>query len=222
MSHPEPISSIDAAEAVPEVDNPLDIQRQLAKLEDIIFDGVRIPLSRYTLIDEEEVLDQLEAVQRSLPSAFQEALMILRQKDAILAETEQYAQQMLAAAEQQAAQMLNQTGIVRQAEMEAAQVRQGLQQESDAMREGILQEIAQMRQQAQQELDQMQQVALEECSDIQQGADEYAEQVLSGVERQLTEMIRIIRNGRQQLHGEDPAQRQPNRLPQRPTNQRLR
>ena len=213
MSNPEPISSLEAAS--PEADNPLDIQRQLSKLEDLIFDGIRIPLSRYTLIDEEDVLDQLEAVQRSLPSAFQEALMVLRQKETLIAEAEQYIQQMLATAEQQAAQMLNQTGIVRQAEMEAAQVRQGLQQESDAMRDSVMQEIAQMRQQAQQELDQMQQAAFAECEDIQQGADDYAEQVLSNVERQLSEMIRIIRNGRQQLHGEEAAPPQ-----QRPPQQR--
>ncbi|MGF1514830.1 MAG: hypothetical protein ACFB5Z_14200 [Elainellaceae cyanobacterium] len=204
MSHPEHLSSADSVDASSADGNPLDIQRQISKLEDIIFEGVRIPLSRYTLIDEEEVLDQLEEVQRSLPSAFQEALMIIRQKDAILAETEQYIQEMLAAAEQRAAHMLNQTGIVRQAEMEAAQVRQGIQQEGDAMREQILQEIEQRRQQAQQEIEQMQQMAIAECSDIQQGADEYAEQVLSSVERQLTDMVRIIHNGRQQLRS-DPS-----------------
>lgn len=213
MSHPEHLSSADSIDATPDTNNPLDIQRQISKLEDVVFEGVRIPLSRYTLIDEEAVLDQLEEIQRSLPAAFQEALMVIRQKDAIIAEAEHYIRDMLAAAEQQAAQMLNQTGIVRQAEMEAAQVRQGIQQESDAMQDKMLREIDQMRQQAQQELDQMQQLALNECDDIQRGADEYAEQVLTSVERQLTDMLRVIRNGRQQLHNEEPG-------PQRQTNQR--
>lgn len=205
-------------EANPPESNPLDIQRQMSKLEDIIFEGIRIPLSRYTLIDEEEVLDQLEEVQRSLPAAFEEALIVIRHKEAIIAEAEHYIQEMLAAAEQRAAQMLNQTGIVRQAEVEAAQVRQSLQQESDAMRESVMQEIDQRRQQAQQELDQMQEMAIAECDDIQRGADEYAEQVLSSVERQLTDMIRIIHNGRQQLNmdsatarpsSQPPSTRQP-------------
>ncbi len=207
VSHPEPLSSTNPIDVSPD-SNPLDIQRQISKLEDIIFEGVRIPLSRYTLIDEEEVLDQLEEVQRSLPAAFQQALILIQQKEAIIAEAEQYIQEMLAAAEQQAAQMLNQTGIVRQAEMEAAQVRQGIQQESDAMREGVMREIEQRRQQAQEELEQMQQVAIAECDDIQRGADEYAGQVLANVENQLTDMLRVIRNGRQQLHGEEPPSRQ--------------
>ena len=214
MSHPEPLPPVDAADSAPEAESPLDIQRQISKLEEIIFDGVRIPLSRYTLIDEEEVLDQLEAMQRSLPSAFREAMLVIRQKEMILAEAERYAQEMLAATEQRAAQMLNQTGIVRQAELEANQVRQGIQQESEAMREAMMRDMEQMRHQAQQELDQMQQVALAECEDIQQGADEYAEHVLSNVERQLTDMIRIIRNGRQQLHGEPALNRQAAPRPQ--------
>jgi hypothetical protein len=41
-----------------------------------------------------------------------------------------------------------------------------------------------------------------ECDDIQNGADDYADAVLTSIEQQLTEMLRVIRNGRQQLQPE--------------------
>ncbi len=45
----------------------------------------------------------------------------------------------------------------------------------------------------------MQRLALAECEEIQAGADEYADRVLKEMELQLAEMLRVIRNGRQQL-----------------------
>jgi hypothetical protein len=55
----------------------------------------------------------------------------------------------------------------------------------------------------------MRHMALEECEDIQNGADDYADAVLNSIEQQLSEMLRVIRNGRQQL--------QPEPLPDYPT-----
>jgi F0F1-type ATP synthase membrane subunit b/b' len=183
----------------------IDIQQELDRIEELLFDSPRIPFTQRTLVDEETLLAQLDLVRANLPSAFEEAAKIVRQRDALLLEAEEYAQEIAEAAERRADQILDEMGIIQQAELEASQIRKQVQQECEALQEKTLDEIERMRLQAQQELEQLRQMALMECEDIQNGADEYADAVLTNIEQQLGEMLRIVRNGRQQLQGEPPS-----------------
>jgi len=166
----------------------------------MILDSPRLIITRWTLVDEEQLLGQLDLVRVGLPDAFREAQEVLNHRDELLLQAEQYAQEIIEAAERQAAQITNEMGILRQAEMQAQQLRQQVQQECEAVRQQTVAEIEQMRRQAQKELEDMQHMALLECEGIQAGADEYADRVLRDMEAQLAEMLRVIRNGRQQLH----------------------
>lgn len=185
----------------------IDIHRELNRIEELVLDSPRIPLSNRTLIDEERLLEQLDAIRLALPMVLQEAMGVVQQKDAIFREAEKYAQEIIVSAEQRAVQILDETGLVRQAELEAAQTRQQLQQECEILRDELLAEMEQIRRQAQQEADDMRQMAIAECQEIQRGADDYADRVLSNMERQLMEMVSVVRNGRQQLQ-DDPNGRQ--------------
>lgn len=172
--------------------------------EILIVDSWHIPLTKRTVVDEEMMLAQLDLVRENLPKAFEDAEKIVRQREEILLQAEEYAQEIMEAAERRADQILDEMGIIQQAEMEANQIRKRVQQECEAIQEQTLAEIERMRLQAQQELEQMRLMALTECEDIQNGADDYADAVLTSIEQQLTEMLRVIRNGRQQLQGEPP------------------
>lgn len=182
----------------------IDIQRELNRLEEILFDSFHIPLTRRTLVDEELLLAQLDLVRENLPSAFEEAEKIVRQREEILLQAEEYAQEIMETAERRADEILDEMGLIQQAELEANQIRKRVQQECEAIQEQARAEIERMRLQAQQELEQMRQMALAECEDIQNGADEYADSVLDHLEQQLNEMLRVIRNGRNQLQPEPP------------------
>jgi F0F1-type ATP synthase membrane subunit b/b' len=192
----------------------VDIQQELNKLEELILDSPRIPLSRRTLVDEEQLLDQLDLVRLNLPAAFQEANEIILHKEEVLLEAEQYAQEIIADAERRAMQILDEMGLLRQAELEAQQIRQQVQQDCEQMQQQILVDIEQMRRRAQQDLEEMQRSAIAECEEIQRGADEYADSVLREMEQQLTEMMRVVRNGRQQIQVNQPV-RSPGMVPQR-------
>lgn len=185
----------------------IDIQRELNRLEEMILDSPRIPLTRRTLIDEEQVLDQLDLVRLNLPAAYLEAEEIIRRKEEILAQAERYAQEIIAAAEQEAAQILDEMGLVRQAKIEAEQIRRQVQEDCELVREQTLAELEQIRRAAQQEIEEMRMRALKECEEIQAGADDYAERVLRNIEQQLSDMLRVIQNGRQQLQQESAALR---------------
>jgi F0F1-type ATP synthase membrane subunit b/b' len=191
-----------------------DVFEALDQLEDCIADSPRIPLSGRNLVSEDELLDQLDAIRLSLPSAFQEAAQLIQQRDEILTEAELYAQEIVSTAEKQAAAILNDMTIIRQAEQQAQQVRSQVEQECAALRSKTLSEIEQLQMQARREWEQMREDAITECQGIQQDADSYAEQVLSRMERQFAEMLGVLQNGRQQLYNKqqrlldaDPARR---------------
>ncbi|MEM8639986.1 MAG: ATP synthase F0 subunit B [Cyanobacteria bacterium P01_G01_bin.54] len=182
-----------------------DVQAELNRLEELILDNPRIPFTRKTVIDEEQLLDHLDVIRMNLPGAFEEAIEIIRQKEEILLQAEEYAQGIIDNAQRQAVQALDEMTLLRQAELEANQIRQEVQQENEHLRQQALAEIEQMRMQAMQELEQMRQVVLDECDDIQDGADDYADAMLGRLEGQLGEMLRIIQNGRRQLSHEGSA-----------------
>lgn len=179
----------------------VDIQEELNRLEEMVLSSPHIPLTRRTLVDEEQLLDQVDFLRLNLPAALQEAQVIVEQQQEILLNAQQQADIIIQAAEAKAAQILNETAIVRQAELAAKQIQQQMQQEYIAAQEQNLFEIDQMRQQAEQELEQMRQKAIAESQEIQQGADDYADAVLNNLQQQHEEMLRIIYNGRQQLNG---------------------
>jgi F0F1-type ATP synthase membrane subunit b/b' len=181
-----------------------DIQQELNQLEEMIIDSPRIILSPWRLVDEDEILDQLDLVRLNLPKAFSQALDVLRQKEEILMDAEDYAQDIIETAQRRASEILDELGIIQQAQKEANQIRQQVQQECEQLQRSTLSEVEQMRRTAQQELEELRRLTLAECEDIQYGADEYADAVLNRIESQLSQMLTIIRNGRSQLKEDAP------------------
>lgn len=183
----------------------IDIQRELDRLEEMIIDSRHIPFTAIALVSEGKFLDQLDLVRVSLPEAVREAEEIVHHKEDILLQAEDYAEQIIEAAHERANQILDEMGLIRRAEQQAAEILAQVQEDCLALQEQTLSEIDQMRQAAQQELEQMRQQAIAEATEIQNGADDYADQVLDTMEQKLNEMLRVIRNGRQQLNGDQPS-----------------
>lgn len=179
----------------------LELQQQLQRLEEIIvLDGFKVPLSGgKTFINEDHVLTQLLAVERSIPETVHAAEKILNQRDEIIARAKQYAQELVKSAEQRAAQIADEQTIIQQAEAEAKQLRSQIQQEIEEIRRRNLSEVERVRRQTQQDIDGMRQNALKEREQMQRESDQYADRVLNDLERQLGDMVRVIKNGRMQL-----------------------
>jgi cell division septum initiation protein DivIVA len=166
----------------------------------MILSSFRIPLTNKTLVDEEKLLEQLDLIRLSLPDALNHAIAIINQKQEILLEAEEYGQQIVDAAQAKRVQILDENNIIRQADTEAEQIRRQTQLECEAMMKQTLGEIELKRHQCQQELEEMRNQAISQAQQIEQGADEYADGVLDNIETDLSQMLNIIRNGRQQLH----------------------
>ena len=203
-----PSSTADGDPGLPTIGD-IDIQQALNKLEEIILASPRIPFTGRTLIDEDQLLDQLDAIRLNLPPAFRQAVQVLQQRQDLIADAEQYVENLLATAERQSAQILDELGILRQAEEMAQQLKAQTQADCDQLRNQVVAELQRMQQQAQQEWQVQHQEALAEQSMIQEEADAYADRVLSQVEQQLSQMLRIIQNGRNQLQPGPVSPRDP-------------
>lgn len=178
----------------------LELQQQLQRLEEIIvLDGLKMPLTRRTVVDEEQLLSQLLAVERSIPDTIRAAENILQNKKDIINRANQCAEELIQSAEQRAAQIADELTIIQQAEMEAQHLRKQVQGEIETMRQRNISEVERVRRQTQQEIEAMRQAAHAECKQIQLEADRYAEQVLKELEDRLGHMTRVIQNGRSHL-----------------------
>lgn len=183
----------------PKLSADFDIYQDLARLQDLIFESYHVPMTRWTLIDEAQVSEQIEIVYETVPESVRKALALLEKEREILSEAEEYAARLVRSAQQRAAQILDESGIIQQAERQAAQIREQVRQECEAAQQQTLAEIERMRQIAVQEVQQLRQQTVAECQEIQAGADDYSERVLSDLERQLGQMLQVVRNGRQQV-----------------------
>lgn len=184
-----------------------DIEQELDRLEEMILASPHIPMTRRTLIDEEQFLDRLDLIRSLLPTLLQQAQAVVAQKQEILLQAEQEAGEIIQAAQAQAAQIVDRTTIVQQADLSARQLQQQVQQECLLAQEENLLQIERLRQEAQRQIEQMRQEAIAQAEEIQRGADDYADAVLNNLEYQLTEALRIIYNGRRELRSEETQER---------------
>jgi dsDNA-specific endonuclease/ATPase MutS2 len=176
------------------------IEATLDRLEETILKSPRVPLTGKTMVNEEELLEQIDLIRLSLPPAIKTAQEILQYKHQIIQETQQQAQQMLAEANQRAYQIANELGIVERAEQEAREIHQIAVSQCEQMRQQTIVEVDRIRELNIQEIDRMRQETIAECQSTQSGADEYADRILSQMEERFSDILQSIKLGRERLH----------------------
>jgi vacuolar-type H+-ATPase subunit H len=174
----------------------------LERLEDRILNSPRVPLTGKTMVDEEELLQQIDRIREQLPEVIATAQEVLQYKDRLIREATGQVQQILAEANQRAYQVANELGIIDRAEREAQQMRQAAISECEQLRQQTIQEVQRISDRHLQDLERMRSQVAIECQQTQDGADEYADRVLHNMEYQLTDILRAIQHGRQRLLGD--------------------
>ena len=166
----------------------LSLAQELEQLDTLLAEGVKIPLTELIILDREQLLDKLDLVKTKLPIVFAHAQDILNNKREIIQEAESYARNLVESAEDRAAQILSKSALVQEAELEASKIMFRVHKECE-----------QIKQKNQAEMEQLREITLAECQEIQAGSNNYADAVLSNLEQELSNILAVIRNGRQQL-----------------------
>ena len=95
------------------------VEGLLARLHHVIASARSMPLSTSVLVNRDEALDLVEAVQSGLPHELRQARWLLKDREELLAKAGREADDVLAAARTRAERMVQRTEITREAERSA-------------------------------------------------------------------------------------------------------
>lgn len=100
----------------------MDVFEMLDEMEEIIESSSRIPLTRKVMVDADEFLDCIDQIRSILPEEIRQARWVAKEKERMLADAQQEAEQALKKTQVQIEQMALDTEIVRIAEQKAEEI----------------------------------------------------------------------------------------------------
>ncbi len=109
----------------------MDIQHLVDRLEDLIDEGRHIPFSKFTLIDEERMLEIIDQMRISIPEEIEKAARVLAQRDRILAQANEEAARLVQMARERGDQMIDRESLVQLAKSKADKIIEAANAEAD-------------------------------------------------------------------------------------------
>ncbi|MFZ4813400.1 MAG: hypothetical protein ACOYL5_02605 [Phototrophicaceae bacterium] len=113
----------------------MDIQHLVDRLEDLIDEGRHMPMSKYTLIDEERALEIIDQMRISIPEEIEKAARILAQRDRVLSQAHEEAARIEQQAREKSEQFIANNEQVLNAQNRAANVLAQAEQDAEAIRD---------------------------------------------------------------------------------------
>lgn len=99
-----------------------DISLLIDRLEDLVNEGRRIPLSSGRLVDQDECLAIIDQMRIAIPQQIAEARRVQQEREQILALAQQEAQVIVDRAREEARHVLNNSGLLREASEQSAAI----------------------------------------------------------------------------------------------------
>ena len=161
----------------PKVNAKLEIVEIIDRLEAVTSSATKLPLTRRAVINPGEIQELVRQLRNSLPSDINEALQIIRYRDALVSQAQTDSSRMRSKAEQESMQKVSETQIVRDAKIKA----QGILENAGKEREAVLVD------------------AEKEAAAKIEGADKYAIEVLSRLEEEMDTLLQTARRGIESL-----------------------
>lgn len=112
----------------------MDIQHLVDRLEDLIDEGRHVPLSKFTLIDEERALEIIDQMRISVPEQIEKASRLINQRDRLLAQANEEANRILQLARERSDEMVERDAIVQKARTQAQNIIEEARREAEAIR----------------------------------------------------------------------------------------
>ena len=114
----------------------MDILNLLERLEDIIEDSSKFPLSSKVMVDKEEVLEVINEIRLKLPDEINRASWVAKERQRILNEAQAEADELIDKIKEQQKMLIEENEIVRQAQKQANQIVREAEQKAADMKLG--------------------------------------------------------------------------------------
>jgi cell division septum initiation protein DivIVA len=112
----------------------MDIQHLVDRLEQILNESFRLPLSPYLFVDEEKVFDIIDQMRVAIPEEVKRANRIEAEKDRILAQAKEEGERIRGLARQEANELVNRDGITHSAQQRADNIMERAKRDAEALR----------------------------------------------------------------------------------------
>ena len=123
----------------PTIDHPkgvitIDIDYLIDQLESLRDRGIRIPLTKMVLIDEEQFDRLINQLRISVPKEIQEARHVQQERDRLIAQAQEQARNLVLLAEQQAEELLSEHGLAQRVAAREQAILEKAHQEAERIR----------------------------------------------------------------------------------------
>jgi cell division septum initiation protein DivIVA len=99
----------------------MDLQYLIDRLETLVTNARRVPISGRLMLDEQDLADLIDQMRTVIPEEVRAARKVLRERDAVISEAQQQADDILKTAHEQAEMLLDEQGLLAEAQHRANQ-----------------------------------------------------------------------------------------------------
>lgn len=114
----------------------MDILNLLEKIEDIVEDSSKFPLSSKVMIDKDEILEVINEIRLKLPDEINRASWVAKERQRILSEAQGEAEEMILKVKEQQKYLIEDSEIKRQAQVQAEELLEEADQKANDMKLG--------------------------------------------------------------------------------------
>lgn len=100
----------------------MDIMALIDKLEEIVSEGKKVPLTSSVMVSEENIYELIDEVRAALPEELKQARWIVKERQEMMDEAEKEAQRLIEEANEKAKNIASENEIVKLAEQKAAEI----------------------------------------------------------------------------------------------------
>ncbi len=158
----------------------MDIDYLIDRLEALLTNGKRVPLSNKVMVDEHDCLDLIDQMRTVVPEEVKAAKRTLLERERIFREAEEDAHKLVKQAHQERDHLLSREGLLAEAE-----------RRRDEIVNQATEEALEIRSRAQDLYDQ----AVMQSQEMREEANSYTMQVLEEIENLLGKHLTMVRNG---------------------------
>ena len=126
----------EALAACPRRARPIDIIVLIERLEALVANGRKLPLTNSVIIDQADALEWIDQLRVTIPEEIKSARRVTNEVERLLEQAREEAEQILARAQEQATYLIEERELTRQAEELSREIVRQAELEADAIRSG--------------------------------------------------------------------------------------
>ncbi len=111
-----------------------DIYHLIDRLERLLNESWRMPLSAYLVINEDDFLDVIDQMRTAIPQEIKEGEKVQRERDRIVAQASEEGERIVQLAQGEAANLVEEHELIRAAEIRASTITERAQREAEVLK----------------------------------------------------------------------------------------